>query len=112
MAHARPGLERVGLEASLRDPDLLEHLADARAELDRGLTELLLARRDEIGHPDPDVAVAFVLDQLASMLSTRRDGFLLRPQLETRSDPDFVREALRSAGAYLQIPLPHDLESL
>ena len=104
MARVRPGFERVALEASLRDPRLLEQFAEANAELRRGLTELLLARRSEIGHPDAEVA--FVLDQIGSMLSTRRDGSPLRPQRESDSDADFSCAALRSVCAYLKVAMP------
>ena len=100
---ARPGFQRLGLEVTRRDPTLGERFSNARTELERGLTGLLLARRAEIGHPEPELAVAFVLDQLGSMLNTRKDGVPVRSQLGGRSDETFVHEALRSACAYLKI---------
>ena len=106
----RPDFKRAGLEASRSDPALREHLAELHSELDQGLTELLLARRDEIGHPDPTLATGFVLDQLGSMLETRLDELLMPTQLANRSDQEFVREALRSACAYLKVEAPQDLE--
>ncbi len=106
LGRTRPGFERAGLEASLRDGKVRGNLAEANAELERGLTELLLARLDEMGHPDPVLATAFVLGQLGSMLKTRLDGVLLQSRLQTRSDEEFVREALRSVCAYLQIAVP------
>ncbi len=106
----RPAFKRAGREASRSDPALREHLAELYSELDQGLTELLLARRDEIGHPDPELATRFVLDQLHSMLRTRMDETLMQTQLANRSDQDFLREGLRSACAYLEVALPTDLE--
>ena len=106
----RPVFKRAGLEASRNDPALREHLAELSSELYRGLTDLLLARRDEIGHPDLVLATGFVLDQLGSMLKTRLDEILMPTQLANRSDDEFVREALRSACAYLQVEPPVDLE--
>jgi AcrR family transcriptional regulator len=106
----RPVFKRAGLEASRNDPALREHLAELSSELDRGLTDLLLARRDAIGHPDPVLATGFVLDQLGSMLRTRLDEILMPTQLATRSDEEFAREALRSVCAYLQVEPPMDLE--
>jgi AcrR family transcriptional regulator len=102
----RPSFKRAGREASRSDPALREHLAELQSELNQGLTELLLARRDEIGHSDPELATGFVLDQLASMLRTRLDETLAPTQFANRSDEEFVREALRSACAYLQLPVP------
>jgi AcrR family transcriptional regulator len=112
MGRERPGFKYGGLEASRSDPVLRERFAELRSELYRGLTELLLARRDEIGHPDPVLATRFVLDQLGSMLKTRLDEVLLSTQLATRSDEEFLVEALRSVCAYLQVEPPVDLEEL
>lgn len=111
VGRARPGFKRAGLEASLRDPALREHLAEVGSELDRGLTDLILARRAEIGHPDPELATASVLDQLGSMLRTRLDEILLASRLAARSDDDFIREALRSVCTYLQTAVPSPLEN-
>ncbi len=102
----RPGFKRVALEASRMDPALRDHFDKLRAELHRGLTDLLLARADEIGHPDPKVAIAFVLDQLAAMLRMRIDGTRVSTQLGRRSDKVFIAEAIRSMTGYLQIEPP------
>lgn len=101
----RPGFKRVALEASRTDPALRDHFDKLRAELNRGLTELLLARSDEIGHPDPKVAVAFALDQLGAMLRMRIDGTKASTQLGRRSDKVFAREVLRSICGYLQVEI-------
>ncbi len=99
----RPAFKRAGLEATRHDPALRERYAGLRSELDEGLARLLLERRDEIGHPDPVLATAFVLDQLGAMLRTRLDELLLPTQLAQRPDEVFVEEALRSACAYLRL---------
>lgn len=111
LGRARPGFQRAGLEASLRDEKLRANLAEANAELDRGLTDLLLARSGEIGHPDPALASAFVLGQLASMLKARLDGVLGESKLESVSDEDFVREALASVCAYMQLTRSVEMET-
>src|SRR5262245_44734474 len=109
---ARPGgLQRATLEATLRDPALREHLGELRDELSHGLTTLLLARRAEIGHPDPELAVAFVLDQLAAMLRARLDSVLFHAPLAACSDERFLSETLRGVCGYLQIASPPDLET-
>jgi AcrR family transcriptional regulator len=99
----RPGFQRVSLEASIDHRELREHLTEARSELERGLAALVLARRDEIGHPDPVLATDFVLGQLGSMLRTRLNEILGGSLLDARADEEFVREALRSVCAYLQL---------
>ncbi len=102
----RPGFKRVGLEASRLDPALGEHFDELKADLGRGLTDLILARADEIGHPDPKLATAFVLDQTSAMLRSRLHGSTAGTQLGRRSDRVFVAETLRSLCAYLQIERP------
>jgi AcrR family transcriptional regulator len=102
----RPAAKRAGLEAARNDPTLLERYAGLRSELYEGLTRLLLARRDEIGHPDPVLAAGFVLDQLGSMIQTRLDEMLLPTQLANRPDEVFAREALRSVLDYLHVEPP------
>jgi hypothetical protein len=44
------------------------------------------------------------------MLRTRLDEILMPTQLANRSDGEFMREALRSACAYLQVEPPMDPE--
>jgi AcrR family transcriptional regulator len=107
----RPSLKRAAREASRSDPALRERLAELHSELDQGLSVLLLTRRREIRHPDPERATGFVLDQLGSMLRTRLDETLMPTLLAGRSDEEFVREALRSACAYLGTAMPSELEA-
>lgn len=102
----RPAFKRAGLEASRNDAKLLEHLASLHQELNRGLTALLLARQAEIGHPEPKLAIGFVLDQLGAMLKTRLDYILMPTELGDESDEAFVAESLLSACAYLRVELP------
>lgn len=102
LGRERPTFKRAGVEVSRSDPALREHLAELHAELHRGLAALLLVRREEIGHPDPELATGFVIDQLGSMLRTRFDELLMPTLLANRSDDAFLEEALRSACAYLE----------
>jgi AcrR family transcriptional regulator len=110
MGRKRPIFKRAALEALRHDPALRERYAELRSELYAAITTLLLARRNEIGHPDPALALGFVLDQLGSMLQTRLDELVLPTQLASRSDEVFVREALRSACAYLEVEGPAEPE--
>jgi len=102
----RSGLGRAQLVLVLRDPAAGAQLLELQHELGRRLADLLMARRDEIGHADPERAVDFVLEQLRSMLILRLEGLSLGSRLGTVSDADFVREALASVCAYLKILPP------
>jgi len=62
-----------------------------------------LARRGELGHPQPETAAKFVLDMLGSLISTRLDELLLPTYMANRPDAEFVDEALTAAAAYLGI---------
>lgn len=106
----RPAFKRAGQEAARSDPALRERLGELHQELNHGVAKLLLTRRDEIGHPDPELAVGFVLDQFGSMLRTRLDETLMPTLLANRPDEAFAAEALRSMCAYLQVEAPGDAE--
>ncbi len=105
-ARERPAFKRAGLEASRNDPALKEHLAELHREANRGLTRLLVARKSEIGHPQPKIAIGFVLDQLSAMMKTRLDNILMPTELSEIADEQFISETMRSACTYLQVPLP------
>ena len=95
--------KHFAMEYARQDPDLRNHFLALQAELDAGLTRLLLARRAEIGHPEPKIAIGFTLDQLSSMLKARADNSLAPTQLGSRPDKRFEREVLLSVSGYLQL---------
>lgn len=102
-AHERIGLRRAQLALALRDSAPGQRLVEIHRELDVRLRALLLRRAGEIGHPDPELAIDFVLEQLRAMLIVRLEGALLYSSLTAVSDERFAREALRSVAAYLQL---------
>lgn len=87
-----------------------ERFDAAERQSEVGLSSLLLARREEIGHPDPELAVAFVLEQVAAMVERRVDPGAgvgnRKPKLASYDDDLFVAEAVRSVCHYLHTPLP------
>ncbi len=105
-----PSIRSAGQDAARNDPALREHLAELQTELSDALAALLGARRDEIGHPEPERAIDFVLDQLAAMLHTRVNPRVLPTRLANQPDERFVDEALRSACSYLRVA-PSEEES-
>jgi AcrR family transcriptional regulator len=112
MGRERAGLQRARLALALRDSAFGERSFELQRELGARLRELLLARKGEVGHRDPVLAIDFALEQLGSMLMMRLDGVLLRAGLESTSDADFVREAIESVCAYMQVPPPRSAEYL
>jgi AcrR family transcriptional regulator len=104
-----PARRQATVELARAEPEINSQLIKLKAMLDLGISDLLIARRDEIGHPDPELAVTFVLDQLGSMLRTR----MQEPDMPTRfgqhPDEDFAHEAMCSVCAYIQIELPAEV---
>jgi AcrR family transcriptional regulator len=103
---SRASLHHATLSMATRDGAFTERQLGLARELHDRLRALLLARRDEIGHAQPEVAVEFVLEQLRAMLMARLDTHSVGPQLSELSDNHFIAEALASACAYLQLPTP------
>ena len=99
----RPVSKGAAIEVAREDAGFREHLAGLRSELNDGLLALMMARRDEFGHPQPETAAKFVLDMLGSLISTRLDELLLPTYLAKRPAAEFVDEALAAAAAYLEI---------
>lgn len=102
-ASARLGLRRAKLALALRDPAMSQRMIENQRALDVRLRALLLARRAEVGHPDPDLAISFVLEQLRAVLLVRLEGALLYSNLTAVNDERFISEALKSVAAYLQL---------
>ncbi len=106
------GLSRARLALALSDPSIAAESLELHHELSRRLANLMLARRDEIGHADPNLAVGFALEQLRAMLLLRLEGGVLGSGFETLDDASFVREAIASVCMYLQILPPLRAEHL
>ena len=68
------------------DPDLKAHMAEIKREGNQRLLELLLTRKEEITHPDPEFAAAFVIDQLSAMFYARTDPYQKASALAECSD--------------------------
>ena len=99
----RPGYKRILIEVSLTDPETQDRYRNLRRRLGEGLTERLLDKRHAIGHPDPETAARFAVDQLSAMLTARLDREATPTELETRSDEEFIEEAVGSIRAYLRL---------
>ena len=83
------------------DPDLKAHMAEIKREGNLRLLDLLLTRKEEITHPDPEFAAAFVIDQLSAMFYARTDPYQKASALAECSDEAFREEVLRCAEVVL-----------
>ncbi len=105
-ARERGALHRAALVMAACDESFAARQRQLAAELHTRLRELLLARRAEIGHPDPEAAIEFVLEQLRGMLVARHDAAALDSTLFALEDGDFIQQVLMSVSAYLRLE-PH-----
>jgi AcrR family transcriptional regulator len=102
----RVAMHRAALAMAARDAAFAERQLQLAGELHVRLRDLLLARRHEIGHTDPAVAVEFALEQLRSMMMMRLEAGPLHSTLFAASDEEFIDQALTSVSAYLKLEPP------
>ena len=72
------------------------------------LAALVEARRDEIGHPDPDTAIPYAIDLVVAQERARQDELMTKPLFAARSDAAFVTETVRAVCAYLRVDGPSE----
>lgn len=99
----REALDLAVYQRGLTDAAMRERSDRLIRYVMEGLSRLLLERRDEIGHPDPERGVSFALVQLFAVLvqiytAGRRDVALVR-----MGDREVIRELTRSCLAYLGV---------
>ncbi len=99
----RPGFKTAALEAVRLDPSLGDHFPQMQRKANKQLKALLLARRREIGHPDPAFACGYVLDLLIALLRARFDPHVQKSQLSRLSNKKFAERALSLACSFLQL---------
>jgi AcrR family transcriptional regulator len=100
---AREALDLAVYQRGLTDAAFRERSVRISRHVMEGVARLLLARRAEIGHPEPERAVAFAMTQISSMLvhtftAGYRDLALVR-----LSDREIARELVESSLAYLKV---------
>lgn len=98
----RPGYKRIGWEASMVDDETRKRYWATRLKTNEGLRRLLFERRHQVGHPDPELAIGLVIDQLSAMMSSRLEDSFVPTELGGVSDDDFVALALESALTFLR----------
>ncbi|WP_172298042.1 TetR/AcrR family transcriptional regulator [Pseudoruegeria sp. HB172150] len=103
-AASETGAAKAAVSAVIADePELAAHYAEIQADTRKKLLGLVMGRRGEIGHPDPDHAAAFAIDQLAAMLRGRIDPAQRAASLQAIDDAAFIEDALRMTAAFLRL---------
>lgn len=85
------------------DPELKSHMAEIKLEGSQALLQLILARRSEINHPDPEFAAAFVIDQINAMLYALSDPYQKKSTLLDVDDEAFKEEIIAWAVAIMEL---------
>ncbi|MFK8000265.1 MAG: TetR/AcrR family transcriptional regulator [Polyangiales bacterium] len=102
-SRGRERLQAAILEATARNPDAWAPAFDFRREVTDSVAALLLMRRDEITHPDPEQAVRFALSQ-AFAVRDIRSLYAHTDVVQEVSDEATSKEMIRSMMAYLTMP--------
>ncbi len=85
------------------DPKLKSHMAEIKLEGSQALLQLILARRSEINHPDPEFVAAFVIDQINAMLYALSDPYQKKSSLLDVNDEAFKEEIVAWAVAIMEL---------
>lgn len=99
----RPGFKIAALEAVRLDPKLGDYFQKLEIALQLGLQSLLLDRRSEIGHPDPEFASGYALDLLTALLRARFDPAAKDAQLTKLNEQEFRHHAISLCASILQL---------
>ena len=94
-------LDRAIHQRALSDGSIWESAIRIRRTALKGLSELLLARRSEISHPNPSMAVSFALVQAMALLTEYFTVGMRDVGRVAMSDSDVVDQLLSSCLAYL-----------
>ena len=98
---SQESLDRAIHQRALSDATLWEAAVRIRRVSLNGLAELMLERRNEIGHPDPPLAVSFALVQAMALLTEYYTVGLREIERVPMSDATVVQQLLASCLAYL-----------
>ncbi|MBW2401535.1 MAG: TetR/AcrR family transcriptional regulator [Deltaproteobacteria bacterium] len=95
------GLLRAFVIRNHTDPEFRARQERLTLYVNRGVRELLLARGDEIGHPDPELAVHFILTLIFGSLEYVMLFGDMRTGDLTLSDDQYAGELANACLAYL-----------
>ncbi|MEM8621071.1 MAG: TetR/AcrR family transcriptional regulator [Actinomycetota bacterium] len=100
---ARPSFLGSVFRLAAIDADVAGKMRDFRIVADTGLRDLLVARRANIGHPQPEFAVTIAVEQIHSTLRDRLYGAQVPTRLAADRDDAVAAEVARAICAYLKV---------
>jgi len=100
------GLLRAFVIRNHTDPEFRARQERLTLYVDRGVSDLLSARRDEIGHPDPARAVPFIVNMIFGSIEYVVLFGELRSSDLMMSDDQFAAELANACLAYLGYRAP------
>lgn len=100
-----PGLLEAQRVLAQEDPNVAMRLSKTQRETRQALMVILEPKLDQIGHPDPQVALRLMLETLRALINRRLRGQSQSNSalLPKQSEEAFVGELRAMAAAYLQI---------
>lgn len=99
----RQALDLAVYQRGLTDEAMRERSSRLSRYVIDGLAKLLLERRDEMAHADPEHAVSFSLFQMLAMLNHTYTAGFRDIAMPGMSDEDIAREITTSCLAYLGV---------
>jgi AcrR family transcriptional regulator len=105
---AHEQLDRAILSRAMTDEAMRERSHKLSSYVARGLSELLLARREEIHHPEPERGVSFALKQANAVLVQHYTAGVRDFEPVRFGDEQLGREIVTACLAYLGIDLGID----
>jgi AcrR family transcriptional regulator len=99
----REALDLAVYQRGLTDAAMRERSVRLTRYVMEGLAKLLLARRGEIAHPEPERAVSFALLQLLALLAHTYTAGFRDHALVRMSDAEIARELIETCLAYLRV---------
>jgi len=99
----REALDLAVYQRGLTDDAMRERSSRLTRYVMDGLAQLLLARRDEIGHRHPERGVSFALVQMVSLLVHHYTAGLRDVAIVPMTDEQVAHELIESCLAYLRV---------
>jgi AcrR family transcriptional regulator len=100
---AREALDLAVYQRGLTDAAMRERSVRLTRYVMEGLARLILARRAELDHPEPEPAVAFALMQMLALLAHVYTAGFRDHAVVRLSDDAIARELIESCLAYLRV---------